>query len=826
MPVLHDPNEPPLQARPKAAPPPEVPPPLMQRCDSEESIPTELCDGPLLETDATPAGDGLTSPPLALFGAGSAQRVEVSDRVELMERIKRGESPTWVPNRTLENQIRNKDPASFKRSLEVLDTKKSPLLPAAELQPSRKPDYKDDGDVLSRPEDIQRPRSALHSGDFTQEQSPPQHRYPDPFHVPGTVGPPSTAGLSSSPPAPWAFQSSYQFPSPFTNGPYNPFQAPEDPPWRSRAPSLSSYSSSFVFKAPTSPLVQASSNQDADYSPTSSPLQISDPASRNPRRNTLPRQQLSSSQSSPPGQLPVVQGGGRPAPSMRREVTLPYQAHQPRRSISSAYSLHPSSYSPQTPPAFRSRRPSLSSEMSPLQHASMVGSYEESILRGRMSTTPSKPLNFMAQIGVLGKGNCRANLKCPAHVSVPFPAVFYSYGNANAGRASAAEDHPSPYVGLIDLENSLAKPDGPKEDRVRKPPPPRPSSDLRITGLEDTEMDLQQGPKLSERELRKREHKKKRRSLSPKTPPGGSYRIPEKGQLQIVIKNPNKTAVKLFLVPYDLEGMEAGSKTFVRQRSYSAGPIIDLPTSSKGESPMNERDSKERPTLRYLIHLHICSPSRGRFYLYKSIRVVFANRVPDGKENLRNEIQLPEPRYSAYKPNRDSFNPGPNASSVNVTPAAERNAYRRRSSVFPLQSSARYDALDGIGESESATPFALLQQGRQPFQPAPFSFSPPPRVPASRADQMDVDERPSTDDSNGTTSNPSNAPTAMHDSFMSSSSSSSGTYGKLRRGDAGYGGNPFVPNGEVVEIGEGLLARRLKGLEVQRELERRDHLSR
>ena len=36
------------------------------------------------------------------------------------------------------------------------------------------------------------------------------------------------------------------------------------------------------------------------------------------------------------------------------------------------------------------------------------------------------------------------------------------------------------------------------------------------------------------------------------------------------------------------------------------------------------------------------------------MRIVFANRVPDGKERLRNEIQLPEPRYSAYKPGRDS----------------------------------------------------------------------------------------------------------------------------------------------------------------------------
>src|SRR5204863_8845212 len=133
---------------------------------------------------------------------------------------------------------------------------------------------------------------------------------------------------------------------------------------------------------------------------------------------------------------------------------------------------------------------------------------------------------------------------------------------------------------------------------------------------------------------------------SPKTPPGGSYRIPQKGQLQIVIKNPNKTAVKLFLVPYDLKDMEPGTKTFIRQRSYSTGPVIEMPIASSPssgpgvsqKSPLKLDNANDRPTLRYLIHLHICCPSRGRYYLYKSIRVVFANRVPDGKEKLINEI--------------------------------------------------------------------------------------------------------------------------------------------------------------------------------------------
>ena len=133
-----------------------------------------------------------------------------------------------------------------------------------------------------------------------------------------------------------------------------------------------------------------------------------------------------------------------------------------------------------------------------------------------------------------------------------------------------------------------------------------------------------------------------------------------------MIKNPNKTAVNLFLVPYDLSDMEPGQKTFIRQRSYSAGPIVDMPLSSRSNLgtdrpeaalPTSD-DPNERPTLRYLLHLHICCPAKGRYFLYKSIRVVFANRVPDGKERLRNEIQLPDPRYNAYKPARDS-NVGP-----------------------------------------------------------------------------------------------------------------------------------------------------------------------
>ncbi|CDH52304.1 uncharacterized conserved protein [Lichtheimia corymbifera JMRC:FSU:9682] len=161
---------------------------------------------------------------------------------------------------------------------------------------------------------------------------------------------------------------------------------------------------------------------------------------------------------------------------------------------------------------------------------SFVGSYEESLLSGRMSTVPSKPIVFQAQIGVLGHGDCTP--KCPPHRTILFPAFFYE----------SDASLPSPYVGTV--------------------------------------------------ELTKR------------------YRVPAKGQLQIVIKNPNKTAVKLFLIPYDVLNMPPNTKTFLRQKSYASG-------------------------LRYAIHLQLCRTEKKRVYLYKHFRVVFANRISDARETLK-----------------------------------------------------------------------------------------------------------------------------------------------------------------------------------------------
>lgn len=190
---------------------------------------------------------------------------------------------------------------------------------------------------------------------------------------------------------------------------------------------------------------------------------------------------------------------------------------------------------------------------------SFVGSYEESILNGRMSQTPSKPLDFTATIGVLGMGKCKSSLRCPPHLTVPFPAYFYS--------------ETSPYVGQIDVEQL----DGEKSNSKR------------------------------------------------------GYRVPAEGRLQIIIQNPNKTAVKLFLIPYNVSDMPAQSKTFFRQKHY---------------------DAADGDKLRYAIHVQICSPSQGKYYVHKSQRVVFANRVPDGKQNLRVIDQGPTPAYTPWVPEK------------------------------------------------------------------------------------------------------------------------------------------------------------------------------
>lgn len=641
---------------------------------------------------------------------------------------------------------------------------------------------------------IERPRSALHSGDFTQRHDALKsnatsgkravNRSEETEILYQTSG--STPWLATSPPrgfTPLDFARRQAAP-PRTDGLKSPLSSLS-----------SSLSQSWAYKPPTSPLVQSETNDELiDLALPLHTIDLSTSGSSY-RRHTV---NFSPSTSH-------SHNGHFKIPSLRREGVYPYQAHQPRRSLTSApaFSLSGPSASPQSVGYSRSRGPSLSSDASSLLHASMVGSYEESILKGRMSTAPSKPLEFLAQIGVLGLGKCKPRLKCPPHVTLPFSAVFYNYPSNAPGRINT-EDGPSPYVGQIDLENGLPDPD--HESRAKRKVHSR-YSDRRPTEDDDV-MDMEVEDAMMDRANNvRRQPSRQKRSRSPRAPPGGSYRIPEKGQLQIIIKNQNKTAVKLFLVPYDLAGMEPGTKTFIRQRLHSTGAIIDGVPGAK-----EEVGALSRPILRYLVHLHICCPTKGRYFLYKNIRVVFANRVPDGKEKLRNEVTYPEPRFSPYKPIRVMH---PSAPSGPAASLVADKAYRRRSSGYQFagyNNRLQLDALDGLGAStdrETAPSFTFPSSGSGnniPVQATPFT------VLRSRA----LSDATSTTSDEAVLQSPST--NIRPDGFQPPGLEEQLTrFNKLSRDDIRYGENLFTSTSSDPRSGaaEGLLSMKLRSLGVR-----------
>lgn len=619
--------------------------------------------------------------------SGQSQKcIRTSSREELIECIKRGQKPTWVP------------PPGFQALCdeeEALNAQKTPRLsqPAGvrgmtqtendttKHHPQTLPIP--GSEVQERP--IERPRSALHRGDFSENGlNSADDFWSDPGYQPGLAI--STHDIIERPPSQWFSEESLRNPFVATSHPRAALgQLNTSLAGRRRAPSLgSSLSSSFVMRAPTSPLVHATSNPDLEM-PTGD-VGPEQPRLRRDsmRRRTMPPNSFHSFTMTPIDATPP--NFSRPlTPALRREISLPSHTHRSQRSLSS-FTYHPRS-NPQSP-LLRSRGPSMTSENGSRRRTSMVGSFEESILRGRMSTPPSKPLDFVAQIGVMGKGECPANLKCPAHVSVPFPAVFYSYP-ASTGTRSVADDTPSPYVGTINLDRNL-KPITLATKKNKKDTSSQKRPIDRLEGLKD--LDVSDG------------------ALDPKLHVGGAYRIPQQGQLQIVIKNPNKTAVKLFLVPYNLDGMEAGSKTFVRQRSYSTGSIIENALGGETTTTQAIDPLENKHILRYLIHLKFCCPAKNRFYLYDDIRVVFANRVPDGKEKLRNEVQLPEPKYSTWKPARPETTTKPSKSAPS-TPIVE---------AFEFESPQFFGHMDGFLPTESPT--SPTPSERRTVRTPPFEF--------------------------------------------------------------------------------------------------------
>ncbi|KNE65689.1 hypothetical protein AMAG_09673 [Allomyces macrogynus ATCC 38327] len=105
--------------------------------------------------------------------------------------------------------------------------------------------------------------------------------------------------------------------------------------------------------------------------------------------------------------------------------------------------------------------------------------------------------------------------------------------------------------------------------------------------------------------------------------PGG-YRVPRTGQLQVIIKNPERTAVKVFLVPYNCSELSARSKTVMRVTQFA---VI-------------RTDPRVR-SLRYALQVPLVMTRARRLYVSGAIRVVFAGSAIESYEELVTEVDRP-----------------------------------------------------------------------------------------------------------------------------------------------------------------------------------------
>ncbi|KAJ3374296.1 hypothetical protein GGF31_007816 [Allomyces arbusculus] len=303
------------------------------------------------------------------------------------------------------------------------------------------------------------------------------------------------------------------------------------------------------------------------------------------------------------------------------------------------------------PAAPLARKPSTG--RSPRDAKFVGGSYAESLLSGRLPVPASLPIVFTASVSAMGSG------MAPTPVTVDFPAQFYCDGGssctggggcrgadaASAGAGSTPtptssdgvkqqQQQWSPYVGAIDLAPAvLAQQVATASSKRRtRTVPSADSSSVAAppTGTSPTDAPVPAPAPPTAKRARKRSTPSSSSSSTsssssdPDDPIPGGYRVPRTGQLQVIIKNPERTAVKVFLVPYNCSELSARSKTVVRVTQYA----------------VLRADPRTR-SLRYALQVPFVMTRARRLYVSGAIRVVFAGSAIESYEELVTEVDRP-----------------------------------------------------------------------------------------------------------------------------------------------------------------------------------------
>lgn len=341
------------------------------------------------------------------------------------------------------------------------------------------------------------------------------------------------------------------------------------------------------------------------------------------------------------------------------------------------------------PPKHSHRR---KSSLSSSHRCSLLGSYEESLLSGRMSIPSSPPIKFSMKLTVsslnptdtlkqkpgssAGSENSQYKFLFPKQLNILFDAVFYDYDLYETGNVGKG----SPYVANIDLEAYYMKQfhDNGKLEKGINTVEENLNKDSQSFEISNQDNDNNTASTKSQQANNSHSKKRNKEKQSPTASlPFPGYRIPEKGQVQIIISSPDKLPVRAYLIPYDASFLKIKEKTFIRQLVYlksdedyyvtktgsSNGSTSELATPTKSnrtsskphekrendqescteqvEESKRQKKSTRKKTLAYAVHLQIARVSKSKYYLYGDLRLVFQNRMDtsfDGLGSFNNSI--------------------------------------------------------------------------------------------------------------------------------------------------------------------------------------------